>query len=51
MAPPRPPDLESGPQSAPFTIRAKAKSRTPKTGVFRAINRQVPLFADDGTDI
>jgi hypothetical protein len=35
----------------PFTIRAKAKSRTAKTDVFCAIYRQVPLFAEEGTDI
>jgi hypothetical protein len=40
-----------GQQSAPFTIRAKAKSRTAKIAVFRVICPELPLFAKEGTDI
>jgi YggT family protein len=35
----------------PFTIRAKAKSRTAKPLLFRVICRELPLFAREGTDI
>ena len=40
-----------GQQSAPFTIRAKVKSRTPKIAVFQGFRRELPLFALGGTDI
>jgi hypothetical protein len=42
---------KGGPQSGPFTVRAKVKSRTAKRRVFRAVYRELPLFAEGGTDI
>jgi YggT family protein len=52
MAPSRPPEgNDGGQQSAPFTIRAKAKSRTVKSRFFGAFCRELPLFAGGGTDI
>ena len=42
---------DGGQQSAPFTIRSNAKSRTAKSLLFGVICLQVPLFAREGTDI
>jgi len=36
---------------APFTIRAKVKSRTVKSLFFGSYCRELPLFAGGGTDI
>jgi hypothetical protein len=42
---------DGGQQLAPFTIRAKVKSRTAKLLIFWAICRELPLFGRGGTDI
>src|ERR1700738_5715021 len=47
----RPRVSDGGQQSAPFTIRAKVKSRTAGIAVFRVICRELPLFARGGTGI
>jgi hypothetical protein len=40
-----------GQQSAPFTVRAKAKSRTAKSLIFGLFVPELPLFGRGGTDI
>ena len=47
----RPDQFEDGQQSAPFTIRAKGKSRTPKSLFSGPFDRELPLFGRGGTDI
>src|SRR5438067_8238286 len=42
---------KGGRQSGPFTVRAKAKSRTAKSTFPGLFCRAVPLFAPAGTDI
>jgi hypothetical protein len=53
MAPSRlPPNLnDGGQQSAPFTIRANAKSRTAKSQISASLCPELPLFAREGTGI
>src|SRR5229473_2496900 len=52
MAPSRPPRMEMmAASTAPFTIRAKVKSRMAEIAFFRGICPELPLFATGGTDI
>src|SRR5665213_2427048 len=44
-------DGEGSQQSAPFTVRAKVKSRTPKSPLSAAFARELPLFAGGRTGI